>query len=54
LIDITLGQIEGVQNFLRAKDQSELWPDCVDFNRRLDKTRNQSFEETTPEFRSYV
>jgi hypothetical protein len=54
LMGITLGQIEGVQNFLRAKDQSELWQDCIEFNRRLDLTRNQSFTDSTPEFKPYV
>lgn len=54
LLDITLGQIEGVQNFLRAKDESHLWKDCVEFNRRLDKTRDQCFEDVTPEFKNYV
>jgi hypothetical protein len=51
---ITLNQINGIINFIQAKDQSQLWPDCIEFNRRLDKTRNQSFEETTPEFKPYV
>lgn len=54
LLDITKGQIEGVINFIRAEDRSERWPDCIEFNRRLDKTRNQSFLEVTPEFEKYV
>jgi hypothetical protein len=54
LLDITIGQIEGVQNFLRANDQSHLWNDCIEFNHRLDKTRNQCFENITPEFKEYV
>jgi MoaA/NifB/PqqE/SkfB family radical SAM enzyme len=54
LLDITIGQIEGVQNFLRANDQSHLWEDCIEFNHRLDKTRNQCFENITPEFKKYV
>jgi len=54
LLDITIGQIEGVQNFLKASDQSHLWKDCVEFNRRLDNTRDQSFEKVTPEFKEYV
>jgi sulfatase maturation enzyme AslB (radical SAM superfamily) len=54
LYGITLNQINGIINFIQAKDQSQLWPDCIEFNRRLDKTRNQSFEETTPEFKEYV
>jgi hypothetical protein len=39
---------------LISKDQSKLWPDCVEFNRRLDATRNQSFTDVTPEFRDHV
>jgi MoaA/NifB/PqqE/SkfB family radical SAM enzyme len=54
LLGITLGQIDGVINYILAKDQSNLWPDCVEFNRRLDVTRNQSFTEVTPEFKPYV
>ena len=54
LLDITIGQIEGVQNFLKASDQSHLWKDCVEFNRRLDNTRDQSFEKVTTEFKEYV
>lgn len=54
LVDLTIKQIEGVQNYLRAKDQSDKWQDCIEFNRRLDTTRNQSFVEVTPEFKKYV
>jgi hypothetical protein len=54
LLNYTLGQIEDNQNYLRARDQSHLWSDCVEFNRRLDKSRNQSFIEVTPEFGPYV
>lgn len=54
LLNYTLGQIEDNQNYLRARDQSHLWNDCVEFNRRLDKSRNQSFTEVTPEFKPYV
>jgi len=54
LLKITIGQIEGVQNFLQAKDESHLWADTVEFNRRLDTTRNQSFVQVTPEFKSHV
>jgi len=54
LLDLTIGQIQGVINFLSAKDESHLWPGCVEFNHRLDKTREQSFENVTPEFRDYV
>ena len=54
LLDLTVGQIQGVINFLSAKDESHLWPGCVEFNHRLDKTREQSFENVTPEFKGYV
>jgi hypothetical protein len=54
LIEYTLGQIQDNQNYIRARDQHELWNDCLEFNRRLDKTREQSFVEVTPEFNQYV
>jgi MoaA/NifB/PqqE/SkfB family radical SAM enzyme len=54
LLDITLGQINGIVNFLKANDQSDLWMDCIEYNRRLDKTRNQDFISVTPEFIPYV
>jgi hypothetical protein len=54
LLDITLGQITGVINFLEANDQSELWEECIDFNKKLDSTRQQSFVSNTPEFKRYV
>ena len=54
LLDLTLGQIQGVINFLSARDESHLWQGCVEFNHRLDKTRNQTFEDVTPEFKEYV
>jgi MoaA/NifB/PqqE/SkfB family radical SAM enzyme len=54
LLDLTLGQIQGVINFINSKDESHLWKDCVEFNHRLDKTRDQSFERVTPEFKPYV
>ena len=54
LLDITVGQITGVINFLEANDQSELWEECVDFNKKLDATRQQSFVSNTPEFKRYV
>lgn len=53
LKDITVGQIQDVINYL-AIPRVDLWRDCVEFNRRLDKTRNQSFVENTPEFEPYV
>lgn len=54
LLSITQSQIQGVINFLKAKDQSEKWQDCVEFNRRLDNSRSQSFIDTNPEFKNYV
>ena len=54
LIQITEGQITGVQNYLRATDLSHLWSDCIEFNRRLDLSRDQSFTDVTPEFKEYV
>ena len=54
LLAYTLGQIQDNINYINAIDQSQLWPDCVEFNRRLDQTRNQCFEEVTPEFKDYV
>jgi len=54
LLDITLGQIQGVINFLKAKDQHDKWQDCIEFNRKLDVTRKQNFTDVTPEFKPYV
>lgn len=54
LLDLTLGQIEGIINYINAVDQSDKWDDCVEFNRRLDVTRNQSFKDVTPEFKRYL
>ena len=54
LLKITLGQIDGIINFIKANDQSELWKDCIEYNKRLDATRNQNFLSVTPEFKPYV
>ena len=54
LLNLTLGQIQGVINFINAKDENHLWNDCIEFNRRLDQTRKQSFVTVTPEFKQYV
>jgi hypothetical protein len=54
LLDLTIKQINGIINYINATDQSDKWEDCVEFNRRLDKTRNQSFTDVTPEFKNYV
>jgi molybdenum cofactor biosynthesis enzyme MoaA len=54
LLKLTEGQIDGVINFLSANDQSSLWPECIEFNRKLDATRDQSFFDVTPEFKLYA
>jgi MoaA/NifB/PqqE/SkfB family radical SAM enzyme len=54
LLEYTLGQIQDNINYLQAKDQSDKWKDCVEFNRRLDATRDQNFLDVTPEFKPYV
>ena len=52
---ITLEQIQDNINFLKARDLNKYWKDCVDFNHKLDKTRNQGpFEKIIPEFAPYV
>jgi MoaA/NifB/PqqE/SkfB family radical SAM enzyme len=46
ILPITLRQIDDNINFLLAKDLSHKWPQTVEFNRRLDKSRNQTnFED---------
>lgn len=54
LEQITYKQIDGVINYLLAKNLTHLWVDTVEFNRRLDTTRQQSFTDVTPEFKQYV
>jgi MoaA/NifB/PqqE/SkfB family radical SAM enzyme len=55
LKNITLQQIQDNINFLQAKCIYEThWQDCVNFNRALDKTRNQDFLSVNPEFALYV
>lgn len=54
LEQITRKQIEGVVNFMFAKDESHLWQDTIEFNKRLDASRSQSFTDVTPEFKPYV
>jgi hypothetical protein len=54
LLKITLEQIYGVINYLQQPVKQDLWQDCVEFNRRLDLTRNQSFFDITPEFKPYA
>jgi len=54
LLNITLGQIQNIINYLKATDQSEKWQDCIAFNKALDNTRKQSFELVTPEFKKFL
>jgi len=54
LLQYTQGQIDDNINYLMARDQSDRWAECVEFNRRLDKSRNQSFTDVTPDFKDYV
>ena len=55
LLNLTKGQIQGVINYLNAKDQHDLWQECIEFNKKLDLSRKQGpFEEITPEYKPYV
>ena len=54
LEQITKQQIKDNINYLRAKDQSHLWMDFIEFNRRLDSTRNQNLFEVVPEFKNHA
>jgi MoaA/NifB/PqqE/SkfB family radical SAM enzyme len=54
LLAYTLGQIQDNINYINAIDESHRWPDTIEFNRRLDVTRDQSFTTVTPEFKPYV
>ena len=51
---VTHQQIKDNINYLQAKDQHHLWNDFIEFNRKLDATRNQSLLEAIPEFNPYV
>ena len=51
---ITQQQIQDNINYLKAKDESHRWLEFVDFNRRLDLTRNQNLLDAVPEFKNYV
>lgn len=51
---VTQQQIQDNINYLKAKDQSHLWPKFLEFNKRLDATRNQDLFSTVPEFKLYV
>jgi sulfatase maturation enzyme AslB (radical SAM superfamily) len=54
LENITKRQIDDNVNYLMARDQSHLWPDFVEFNKKLDATRGQSLLDAMPEFKPYV
>ncbi len=54
LEQITKQQIRDNINYLQAKDQSHLWPDFLEFNRRLDATRNQSLLDIMPDFKLHI
>jgi len=54
LEELTYKQIDGIINFILAKDNTHLWNDCIEYNRRLDVTRDQSFFDVTPEFKPYA
>ena len=54
LKDITYQQIDGIINFIEGDDQFHLWSDCIEYNKRLDRTRKQSFLSMHPEFKPYV
>jgi MoaA/NifB/PqqE/SkfB family radical SAM enzyme len=51
---ITQQQIKDNINYLRAKDQNHLWPDFLEFNKRLDVSRGQKLLDAVPEFVTYV
>ncbi len=51
---VTRQQIKDNINYLKAKDQYNLWPEFLEFNRQLDATRNQDLLKTIPEFKPYV
>ena len=51
---ITHQQIQDNINYLKAKDQHNLWKDFLSFNYALDSGRNQSLLEVVPEFKPYA
>jgi sulfatase maturation enzyme AslB (radical SAM superfamily) len=52
---ITQQQIRDNINYIKAKDQSHLWKDFIEFNRNLDMSRKQGpIERIIPEFKPYV
>jgi sulfatase maturation enzyme AslB (radical SAM superfamily) len=51
---ITHQQIQDNINYLRAKDQYNLWQDFLSFNYALDSGRDQNLLSVIPEFKPYV
>ena len=52
---VTLQQIQDNINFLQSTCMHDShWKECIEFNRRLDLTRNQNFLAANPEFEPYV
>jgi sulfatase maturation enzyme AslB (radical SAM superfamily) len=51
---ITRQQIRDNINYLKARDQSHLWKEFLEFNRQLDLSRGQSLLDVVPEFKPYV
>jgi hypothetical protein len=51
---VTHQQIQDNINYLRAKDQNNLWQDFLNFNFALDNTRGQKLFDVVPEFKPYV
>ena len=55
ILSVTKQQINDNINFLKGTDLSHLWPKTVEFNCRLDLTRNQGpFEKIIPEYAPYI
>ena len=55
LLNYTLGQIQDNINYLKARDQYNLWNDTIEFNSKLDASRDsRKFIEITQEFAKYV
>ena len=55
LEQVTLQQIQDNINFLESKCMYDThWKDCIEFNKRLDKTRGQDFFKANPDFQFYV
>lgn len=52
---VTNTQLQDNINYLKARDQYNLWADAVEFNKRLDISRKQTpFYEITPQYKRYI